>query len=68
MYVSSALGMRVKCGSCWPHVKINFYEGGVVGGTNATPETSSDPVQQTRCPTFFYADITKGRRVSPPNQ
>jgi len=50
--------------SCEPHANINFCEGGVVGGINALGAKSSNHVQQTRCPAFSYADITKGRRFS----
>jgi len=62
-------GLSVNCGSCWPHVKIDFYEGGVVGGINTSKAKSPSNVQRTRCPAFSYADTTKGRPVlKPPTQ
>jgi len=55
--------LAAKRGSCEHHENINFCEGGVVGGINTLVANSSSHAQQTRCPVFSYADITKGRRV-----
>jgi len=46
--------------------KINFCEGGLVGGIKTPEAKNSSHVQQTRCPIFSYADIAKGRRMLNP--
>jgi len=56
--------LATKCGSCEHHGKVNFREGGVVGGINTPEANISSHVQRTRCPAFSNADIAKGRRIS----
>jgi len=55
--------LAAKRGSVEHQKYINFCEGGVVGGINAPGANSSSHAQQTRCPVFSSADITKGRCI-----